>query len=57
MPFLKGASSQVVRLFREVMNDPDVVSEQRRQEEVRKMSEICSFKRGFLASNPKSLVA
>lgn len=34
MPFLKGASPQVVRLFKEVFNDPDVVSEQRRQEEV-----------------------
>lgn len=34
MPFLKGARPQVVRLFKEVFNDPDVVSEQRRQEEV-----------------------
>ncbi|KAI6201554.1 Jud-4 [Aphelenchoides besseyi] len=34
MPFLKGANSQVVRLFKEVMTDPDVVSEQRRQEEI-----------------------
>ncbi|KAI6235284.1 hypothetical protein M3Y95_00035300 [Aphelenchoides besseyi] len=34
MPFLKGANPQVVRLFKEVMADPDVVSERRRQEEI-----------------------
>ena len=33
-PFLKDVSSEVVAVFNEVFNDPDIISEHRRMEEV-----------------------
>ncbi|KAH7720521.1 CRE-JUD-4 protein, partial [Aphelenchoides avenae] len=34
LPFLKGASDDVVAVFLEVLSDPDIPSERRRQEEI-----------------------
>lgn len=34
LPFLQGADEDLVRLFQEVLHDPDIPSESRRMEEV-----------------------